>query len=164
MTAFAWILLLAAATSVDLVDEVYQIPASEWRYVEIELKQKPALVSARYQVEAGAREVRLALLRREDIERLREDLPHGHLAETPPGATGRLEYPVLLPGVYVILVDNLASHPTAVHLRVRLDFGASPGVARLSRQRQLAVVLISFAVFFGIVTFSARRLLRAIKR
>ncbi len=166
MTAFAWIVLLAASTSVDLVDEVYQIPASEWRYVEIELKQKPALVTATYQVEAGAREVRLALLRREDLDRLREDLPHGHLEETLPGASGRLDYQVLQPGVYVILVDNRAASPTGVHLRVRLDFGASPGpqAALLSRPRQLAVILISFAVFFGIVTFSARRLLRAIKR
>jgi hypothetical protein len=36
-------------------------------------------------------------------------------------------------------------------------------VTRLPARRQLTVILISFAVFFGIVTFSARRLRRAIK-
>jgi hypothetical protein len=49
---------------------------------------------------------------------------------------------------------------------VVLDFGARPGpqVTRLSPQRQFTVILISFAVFFGIVTYSARRLLRGIRR
>jgi hypothetical protein len=37
-------------------------------------------------------------------------------------------------------------------------------VTRLPAQRQLAVILISFAVFFGIVSFSARRLWRAVVR
>ena len=49
----AWILLLAASTSVDLVNEVYQIPASEWRYVELSLNQQPALVRAEFRVEDG---------------------------------------------------------------------------------------------------------------
>jgi hypothetical protein len=40
----------------------------------------------------------------------------------------------------------------------------SPPVTGISRERQLAVVLISFAVFFGIVTVSARQLWRAIRR
>jgi hypothetical protein len=52
-----------------------------------------------------------------------------------------------------------------VHLRITLDFSRrGPTVTRLSPQRQLAVIAISFAVFFGIVTFSARRLLRNLKR
>jgi len=172
MTAFAWILLLAASTSVDLVDEVYQIPANEWRYVELELKQKPALVSASYQVLSGWRQVRLALMRREDLERLREDQPHGVLDLTATGPSGRLDYQVHRPGVYAIVLDNesgplgLGGRATTVHLKVRLDFGETPGpeVTRLSPQRQLAVILVSFAVFFGIVTFSARRLLRTLKR
>jgi hypothetical protein len=63
------------------------------------------------------------------------------------------------------VVDNRDARPAAVHLRISLEFGASPGpaVTRLSSRRQLTVILISFAVFFGIVTFSARRLWRAIK-
>jgi hypothetical protein len=38
-------MLLAAPTSVELVDEVYQIPANQWRYVDLTLKQQPARVS-----------------------------------------------------------------------------------------------------------------------
>jgi hypothetical protein len=63
------------------------------------------------------------------------------------------------------MVDNLGDSPAMVHLRVTLDFSRrGPTVTQLSPQRQLAVVAISFAVFFGIVTFSARRLLRHLKR
>jgi len=66
-----------APTSVELVDEVYQIPANEWRYVEIDLKQQPALVSATFQVLTGAGQARIALMRRQDLERLRGGEPHG---------------------------------------------------------------------------------------
>ena len=77
--------LLAAATHVDLVDDVFQIPAGEWRYVdELSLHQKPAFVSADFEVRSGSRHVRLELMRREDLERLRKSRPYGVLEATKP--------------------------------------------------------------------------------
>jgi hypothetical protein len=159
-------MLLAAPTSVELVDEVYQIPANEWRYVDFTLKQQPALVSATFQVLTGSQQARIALMRSQDLERLRAGQSHGVMAVTPLASHGNLSYYVHWPDDYAIVVDNHASQPSAVHLRISLEFGGSPGpaVTRLSSRRQLAVILISFAVFFGIVTFSARRLWRAVKR
>jgi hypothetical protein len=158
--------LAAAPTSVELVDEVYQIPASQWRYVDVTLKQQPAMVSATFQVTAGAGQARIAVMRGQDLERLRAGQPHGVLAVTPLASTGNLSYYVHVPDDYAIVVDNHAAKPSTVHLRVSLDFGGSPGpaVTRLSSRRQVAVILISFGVFFGIVSFSARRLWRAVKR
>jgi hypothetical protein len=163
--ALAWS-LAAAPTSIELVDEVYQIPANEWRYVEIGLKQQPALVSATFQVLAGSGQARIALMRSEDLERLRGGQPHGVMAVTPLASHGDLSYYVHLPDDYAIVVDNRAAKPSAVHLRISLEFGgtAGPAVTRLSGRRQLSVILIAFAVFFGIVTFSARRLWRAVSR
>ena len=66
-----------------------------------------------------------------------------------------------------MVVDNRALHaPVKVHLRVALDFSVQPeqGVRTLSPERRLAVILISFAVFFGIVTWSARKLLNAARQ
>jgi hypothetical protein len=165
MIALAWILLLAAPASVELVDEVYQIPANEWRYVEIGLKQQPALVSASFQVLAGSEQARIALMRREDLEKLRDNQPHGILTVTPLASSGKFSYYVPWPADYAVVVDNRAAQPASVHLRIWLDFGGRQDgeATRVSRGRQLAVILISFAVFFGIVTWSARRLLRAIK-
>ena len=166
MIALAWILFLAASTSVDLVDEVYQIPASEWRYVELGLNQKPALVSANYQVESGPREVRLALMRREDLDRLRDGAPQSVIDVTRAAASGALKPRVRGPGDFVVVVDNRGDAPAKVHLRVRLDFavGQASEVTQLSPRRQLLIVAISFAVFFGIVSWSARKLLRGIRR
>ena len=158
-------MLLAAPTSVELVDEVYQIPANQWRYVDLTLKQQPARVSATFQVLTGSPQARIALMRGQDLERLRGGQPHGVLAVTPLASSGNLSYYVHVPDDYAIVVDNHAAKPSAVHLRISLEFGGSPGpaVTRLSARRQLAVILISFAFFFGIVGFSARRLWRAVK-
>lgn len=161
------LLLLAAASHVDLVDEAFRIPAGEWRYVELGLRQQAAFVSADFEVQSGSQQVRVALMRRDDLERLRDGQPHGVLAASEPAATGRLRYQVRVPGDYVVVIDNRADpdHPAEAHLRVSLDFGGRPGpeVTRLSPGRQIAVIAISFAVFLGIVSFSAQRLLRGIR-
>jgi hypothetical protein len=169
MIAFALIVMLAASNAshvVDVVDEVYQIPANEWRYVELGLNQKPAFVHAHFAVESGPAQVRLAMMRREDVERLRAGLPHGVIEETAVGASGSFPPHVRGPGDYVVVVDNRANAPSSVRMRISLDFDVHPGheVTRLSPQRQLTVILLSFATFFGIVTWSARRLLRGIRR
>lgn len=156
---------LLGSTRVELVDEVYTIPPAEWRYVQVELKQTPVAVHCDFQVLAKGAPVRVALLSRTDLERLRADQPHGFLAATPPESGGAFTYGLHRPGEYAVVVDNRALHaPVRVHLRISLDFSDRPagGAGSLSPQRRLAVILISFAVFFGIVTWSARKLLRAI--
>jgi hypothetical protein len=164
MPALLWILLLAGSR-VQLVDEGYQIPANEWRYVELALKQQTALVSARYEVTAGPPEIRLALLRREDLEKLRAGAPHSVMEVTSEAARGALNYEVRDPGEYVLVIDNQARAPASVHIRIWLDFARrGPTVTQLPAARRMAVIAISFAVFFGIVTFSARRLLKAVRR
>jgi hypothetical protein len=168
MKPLAFLVLLAASTSVELVDEVYRIPPAEWKYVEVNLRQQPALVSASFQTESGAGKVRLALMTRADLERLREDLPHGVLAVTEIGKSGALDFRVRQPGDYVLIVDNRSgkTQTAAVHLHIGLDFARPtvPLVTRLAPQRQLAVIVLSFAFFSGVVTYSARKLLRATKR
>jgi hypothetical protein len=159
------LLLAAANTRVTLLNEVVPVPAGDWRYAEVTLKQRPAWISAQYEA-AGNQEVRLALLRREDLDFLRQDFPPGVLAVTSRASSGRLVYDAPLRGVYAVLVDNRAgAQAAAVHLRVFLDFGARPGpeVTTLSPARRLAVIAISFAVFFAIVIYSARRLFRGIR-
>lgn len=166
MIVFAWFWMLAASTRVDLVNEVYRIPPKEWRYVELGLNQRPARVFARYQVETGSREVLVALMRREDLDRLREGLPHGVIDETAVGPAGSLAPRVRGHGDYVLVVDNRGDTAASVRLHVSLDFAVArgPEVGRLSRDRQFVVIVISFAVFFGIVSWSAHRLLRGIQR
>ncbi len=166
MIALAWLFLLAATNSVELVDEVYQIPADDWRYVEVALQQQPALVEAEYRTEGGAGDVRVALLRGSDLERLRHEEAHGVLALTTVGSAGRLRFYVHDPGRYAVVVDNSGQNAARVRLHVKLDFGGVRGqpVTVLSPRRQMTVILVSFGVFFAIVSWSARRLMKAVKR
>src|SRR5262249_29387711 len=104
---------------------------------------------------------------RADLERLRADQPHGFLAASQPVPAGSLTYRLHRPGEYAVVIDNRGLQaPVRVHLWVWLDFSerSAQGVGYLSPQRRLGVILISFAVFFAIVTWSARKLLEATKR
>jgi len=158
------LLLLAASTRVELVDQIYDIPAEQWRYFEITTKQAPVRVDGDFAV-LGRDGVRIALLTRADLERLRSERPHGFLAATEFRRSGTFHYLIRTPGNYVMVLDN-REQSTAVktHVRVSLDFSPQPDPPRyLSPGRRTAAILISFGVFFGIVTWSARKLLRAIK-
>jgi len=157
----ALILILAAATRVDLVDEVYSIPADKWHYVDVGLNQQAALVLAHFDAPDRSA-VRLLLMRRADMENMFEGLPYGIVRETGQGHSGTLRAEAA-PGDYVVVVENHDSRgrPATVHLHVWLDFARAPALAQISPQRQLAVILISFAVFFGIVGWSGRKIWQA---
>jgi hypothetical protein len=157
--------LFLAASRVQLVDQVDQIPARDWRWIELGLNQQPAFVVASYDVISGQESVRLALLTAADVEKLKEGAPHSVLEVTGEAARGVLNHQVREPGDYVLVIDNQGRAPASVRTRVWLDFARrGPAVTQLSPRRQLTIVLISFAVFFGIVTFSARRLLKLVRR
>jgi hypothetical protein len=162
------ILLLLAASQVDLVDQVFEIPPGEWRYVELNLRQQPVAVTCEFETGPG-RQVRVALLRRFDLDRMREDRPHGMAAVTPAADRGSLQYVVRSPGEYAVVVDNRSDprKAAAVHLRVSLDFAgraAGPRARMLSPLRQAVVVAVSFAVFFGVALYAGRKLLRRPER
>jgi len=165
---FALLLFFASTTRVELIPtQTIEVPAGNWGQFEIGLQQRPALVDAAFAVESGAQPVRMALMRRDELDRLREENTAGVLAMTEPASSGRLRYHVLEPGDYVMVLDNRsATRPAVVRVNVWLDFAgpAGPGVVRLSSARRLTVVAISCAFFFGVALFSARRLGRAMRR
>jgi hypothetical protein len=69
-------------------------------------------------------------------------------------------------GDYVLVVENRGAAAAVVHLRVLLDFSGrhSLTVTQITPRRRAVVVGTSLVVFFAIVTYSARRLLRAMGR
>ena len=165
---FALLLLFTATTRVELIpSQTIEVPAGDWGQFEIALPQRPAQVEAAFTVESGPERMRMALLRRDEVEQLREADSAGVLAMTGMARSGSLRYQVLDPGNYVIVLDNRAgSRPATVRVGVWLDFAGPgvPGVVQLSWGRRVAVVLISCALFFGVVIFSARRLRRVMGR
>jgi hypothetical protein len=158
------LILLAGSSHVELVNDVFHLPPGERRLIELGLKQRPALVAADFETDASTAQVRLALMRREDLGRTRSDLPM--MAATAAGSSGHIRYRVRTPGDYVVVIENGGNtHAVETRLRVALDFQmqSGPEVTRLSPLRQFVVIVISFAVFFAIVSYSARRLLRGIR-
>src|SRR5580704_8788722 len=138
MPLFAWMLLMAAASSVELVDRTYQIPANDWSFVDLGLLQRSALVKADFAVEAGP-PVQLLLMEQADLERLNRGETHGTVLSTAVGPAGRLEVRIGKPGDYVVVVENRSgrgAETSKVRLRVAIDFAAA---TLLSPQRQLTV-------------------------
>lgn len=156
----ALFLLLAAFARVDLVDEAFEIPANDWRYVPHPVTPQPALVDCLFQSDRPDAQVRVVLLRRADLDHWRLGRDHEEVATTPVGPRGMLRLSVHDPDTYVA-IENRGSRPARVRLRVFLE---QPHVRYLSRGRQVTVVLISLGVFFAIVSFSAHKLLKAMRR
>jgi hypothetical protein len=153
-------LLLAAVPHVEVTDEVYQLPPNDWRWVEISLKQRPAVVTAQYHAISGTPAIRAALVPRDDLRRLHSSQGLDDYDPTNAAPTGQLRRHTRERGDYAVVIENLSAMPATVRVRIALDF---PTATTISARRQLTVVAISFAVFFAIVGFSARRLLRALK-
>ena len=161
MPLFAWMLLLAASSSVEVVEQTYQIPANGWSFFPLDLRPRSALVKADFTVEAGP-PVQLLLMEQTDLERLNRGETHGVVLSTPVGMAGRLEVRIGNAGDYAVVVENRSGRAETSKVRLRV-YSDSAEATLLSPQRQLTVVAISFAVFFGIVTYSARRLWQAVK-
>jgi hypothetical protein len=162
MSLLAFALLLASSSSTQLVDRTYQIPANDWSYADLGLRPQFALVNASFTVESGP-PVQLLLMEQSDLERLNRGETHGMILSTMVAPSGRLQVRTAKAGFYVVVVENHSTRAetSTVHLRVSID---SFQAARLSPPRQLTVIVISFSIFFGIVTYSARRLWQAVKR
>jgi hypothetical protein len=163
MSALALLLLLASGSQV-LLDEVFQVPAGEWRYVPLVLKQPPVTVECDFRVLSGDSVVRVALVNRDGLENLRQ----GDRQPLHSGAfrqQGRLSRLVSLPDEYAVVLENGGRGPAGVRLRVSLNFSerGRPQARYLSPQRRLTVILISVTIFMSIIIYSARKLLGAIR-
>jgi len=160
MNAAALLLLWLAAGSQVLLDEVFHVPAGEWRYVPVILKQPPVTVDCDFRVISGNGAVRVVLVNRDGLDTLRggdrEPLGSGAFAQQ--RQVSRL---VNLPDEYAVVLENGGRGPVIVRLRVSLDFSARgrPQAQTLPPERRFAVILISATVFLGIVFYSARKLL-----
>jgi hypothetical protein len=151
-----------------MVDEDrYQIAAGDWQTVMVPLRHPPARVSVSYAVQTGSNQIRIGLLTQDDFDRLQSNPSKLKddvlLASTPPGMAGSFVYQVGRRDDYLILLDNRADkeHPATIRMRVAIDF---PKVTQLPPERQFTVVAISFLAFFAVVTWSARRLLKATRQ
>jgi hypothetical protein len=166
MKTLVCMLLLASQGSVELLDESPTIAAGKWNYYRVALRQQTARVIAHYEVTSPSGTAQLALLTHDDADRLFRDMPYGVLATSGVSRSGGLSFRVPSTGDYDLVLDNRhGSQDVSVRVRVWLDFNAdAPVVRTASPQRRLVVTGLSLAFFLGVVTYSTRRILRAIAR
>jgi hypothetical protein len=158
--AMLW-MLSAASPGGEITHRNYSIPANEWRYVEVPLPG-PARLTAEYHSVMDGDDIRVMVVRDEDLALLRAEKSIGFIAEAQPGPSGTLECYLPEPGRYAVVVDNREGERAAsISLWVKLD---SARVTFLPRKRQLIVILASFGFFFAVVTWSARKLLSGLRR
>jgi hypothetical protein len=154
----ALLFLLAASSRVELINEDFVIPAND-RWAVGDPIKRPAWVECDFRSQPGAR-VRVVLLTSEAWHAWLAGQTHDEIAATAVESQGRLSQYVREPETSIV-IHNLGDRPAKVHLRVLLE---QPQVRYLSRSRQLTVIVISFGVFFAIVSLSARKLLKAIRK
>jgi hypothetical protein len=163
MTA-AFLLALFAPESQTLTDEVFQIPAKEWRYVDVGVKQVPVTVECEFHVISGTGAVRAELVNAEGLD----DWKQGHRDTAGSGAVaGQASFSRLItvPDDYAVVLENSGRSAASVRLYVSLDASGRglPQARYLSPQKRLAVIAISATVFLAIVSYSAKKLLTVIR-
>jgi len=156
----AVLLALFAPGSQTLTDEVFQIPAKEWRYVEVPVKQVPATVECDFRVISGVGSVRVELVNAEGLDDWKQGNRGAGGAATA-GRQGGFSRAVSVQDEYAVIVENNGRGDAGVRLRVSLDTSGrgQPQATYLSPQKRLAVIAISATVFFAIVSYSAKKLL-----
>jgi hypothetical protein len=155
--------LLLAARPRLLLDDTIEIPKAEWRYVEVAAREANAVVNCEFEVLTESAEVRAAWAARKDLELFRSGRRDPVLAATTFGSEGRLRALAPAAGDYAVLFENDPAGRLRTKLKVKVWMDPPARPLEASRERRLVVILISGIVFFGLVSFSAYKLRRAME-
>jgi len=160
-------ILLLQAAGIDQAPRAFRIGPGEYRWIPVTVKQTPTEVDCRFTVLEGGPSVHLELLPMREFRLFSRGREHETLAVSPDSKSGAFRRILDERGQYAVLVVNA---PNAAPAVVSLEVGTNidPVPSAISREltpaRRLTVILISFAIFFTTVSWSAVRLLRAVGR
>jgi hypothetical protein len=155
-----------AAGAQEKVQPFRLAPDGDYRWQKITIRQTPFQVDCRFEVLSGSPTVHLELLPMSEFRQFDRGLEHDTLVVTPDGRSGHFRRIIDVRGEYAAVVRNGKRAPAATvsfEVRTTVNPDARDTARTLSPQRRLTVILISFAFFFVSVTWSARKLLRAMR-
>lgn len=158
----AAILLLLCACAAQAAP--FRLDGGDNRYFQVTVTRVPTLVECRFKVLQGAPSVHLEIMTDGEYRHMNRGRDYDAIASSPTAREGEIRRMVEERGRFdVVLINDRGAPAAVVDFVVHTDVDPSEdSVARmLSPERRLAVILISFAIFFGLVTWSAWRLLRA---
>jgi hypothetical protein len=145
----------------------FQLAPGEYRHLEFTVRQVPTEVECKFHVLDGDDSVGLELLPRSELVRYELRREHVTLAVFPPSRDGAIRLLVNDPGRYVVAVKNRREARTAtVTMELATDVNPNSDVVaqELPPAKRMAVIAISFLMFFSMVAFSGYKLLRALPR
>jgi hypothetical protein len=160
------LLFCAAGAQAQDAGQPFRLAPGDFRAVPFTVRQTPTLVEGRFEVLQGSPTVHLELLPLSELRRFDQGAEHSTMALTPDARAGNFRRIVDTRGRYALVVVNAKDAPpatVALDLRMNLNPGNSDVVRTLPPGRQLAVILISFAFFFIAMTWSSRKLIRAMR-
>jgi hypothetical protein len=156
-------LLLAAGAAAAPV----RVEPGEFRWNRFFVNRAPTAVDCRYRVVQGKPTVHMEIMSRAEFREFTHRHEYDTLALTQDGDAGEIRRVVDDHGEFeVVVINDDHAPPAMVELEVRTDVNPSAdSMAQvLPPGRRLAVILISFGIFFVTITWSAWRLLRATGR
>jgi hypothetical protein len=165
---FALLIVLVFAARVQAQDpgQPFRLAPGDFRWVPFTVRHTPTEVECRFEVLEGDPTVHIELLPMSEFGSFNRGEEHSTMALTPSARTGDFRRVIDNRGRYALVVVNAKNAPpVTVTLDLRTNVNPSNAdVARtLPPRRRLAVVLISFAFFFVTVTWSSRKLIRAMR-
>lgn len=159
-------LLLAAGAQAQDRAQPFRLAPGDFRWIPFNVRQTPTEVECRFDVLEGHPSVHLELLPMSEFRLFDRGEEHSSLAVTPDARTGNFRRIIDSRGRYALVVINAKNAPPAT-VTLDLQTNVNPSNTDMARtlppQRQLAVILISFAFFLVTVSWSSRKLIRAMR-
>lgn len=156
-------LLLAAVTD---SSQSFRLEPDDYRWIPFTVTQTPTEVDVRFDVLQGGATVHIELLPMGEFRQFSHGHPHQTLALSPNSRSGAFRRIVQQRGQYAVIVKNARNaSPATVSLELSTTLNPNAGVTatELPPRRRLVVIMISFLIFFALVTWSGLKLMRAIK-
>src|SRR5579884_2372205 len=158
-------LLLAAAGPGG--NQAVRLDGGEYRWWPVYVRQVPMQVNCRFEVLNGVRTVHAELVPQDQFHAFLRRRNYEKLVATGDAQNGSFSQIIPTRGNYAVVIINGKNAPAAiVSLSIQTTLNPSgPGLARtLPPGRRLAVILVSFAIFFVSIAWSGHRLIKAMAK
>ena len=161
-----FLILMAVLAAPMAAAPAFRLEGSQYSWTDFEITQVPAEVECRFAVLKGNPTVHLELLRTSEFRRFDRGHKYEILALSPVSRGGAFRKMIRTPGLYTLMALNEKGAPAAIvsmDETTNLNPMGSVTATELPPHRRLAVILISFALFFSIVTWAGLKMLKAIR-
>jgi hypothetical protein len=138
----------------------FRLEPGDNRYVPVKVTRIPTLVAGHFRVLQGAPTVHMEFMTEWAYRRFSRGRDFDSIASSPEGRDEEIRQTIGETGwVYVVIVNESKTAGAVVDLDIHTEL--TPDARVLPPERRLTVILVSFGIFFALVSWSGWRLWRA---